>query len=67
MDFSGRTTRTSKSWKFLGNHLINTQSNDGSDIIDIIPEIVISSYNGSTPVENSVKEEENKEEEEILY
>lgn len=67
MDFSGRTTRTEKSWKFLGNHLINTQSNDGSDIIDIIPEIVISSYNGSTPVENSVKEEETKEEEEILY
>jgi hypothetical protein len=67
MDFSGRTVRTSKSWKFLGNHLINTQSNDGSDIIDIIPEIVISSYNGgTTPVEHNTQEVD-VEEEEILY
>ena len=53
MDYSGKYSV--KGWKqLLGNHLICTETHDGSDIIDIIPKLVIDSY-GEPEV--SIKEE----------
>lgn len=55
MDYSGKYSV--KGWKeLLGNHLICTETHDGSDIIDIIPKLVIDSY-GDTKPEVSTKEE----------
>lgn len=48
-DYSGSRPSVKKRWDLLGDHLINTQSSDGSDIIDIIPGIVIKSYGDTTP------------------
>ena len=59
-DYSGSRPSVKKGWSFLGDHLINTQSSDGSDVIDIIPGIVIKSY-GNTPSTEVSKEEESIE------
>lgn len=48
-DYSGVRPSVKKRWDLLGDHLINTRFLDGSDIIDIIPEIVIKSYRDTTP------------------
>lgn len=45
MDYSGKDKDTQSYWKqTLGPRLINTQTSDGSDIIDIIPKLVIDAY-----------------------
>jgi len=45
MDYSGKQEGVQKYWRqILGDHLINTQTSDGSDIIDIIPKLVIDAF-----------------------
>lgn len=49
MDYAGKYDATQNYWKqTLGERLVNTQSSDGSDIIDIIPKLVIDSYKNSS-------------------
>jgi hypothetical protein len=46
MDYAGKAQSTQNYWKqTLGDHLINTQTSDGSDIVDIISKLVIDGYN----------------------
>ena len=50
VDYSGSRKKVQDQWKqLLGEHAVNTQSNDGSDVPDIIAGIVINSYNNSRP------------------
>lgn len=60
MDFSGSRKSTIDQWtEYLGDHLINTQSRDGSDIADIIAGIIVQSVNGNKTEKN--KEEKSEE------
>lgn len=44
-DYSGKREEVQKAWKqLLSNHFVNTQTSDGSDVPDIIANIVIDSY-----------------------
>ena len=46
MDYAGKSKGVQDYWtQLLGDHLINTQTSNGSDIIDIIPKLVIDAYN----------------------
>ena len=57
MDYSGKYS--ARGWKqLLGNHLICTETHDGSDIIDIIPKLVIDSYGDTKPEVSKVQEME---------
>ena len=48
MDYAGKARGTQNQWKeLLKDHMINTETSDGKDIIDIIPKIVMSSYTES--------------------
>jgi len=49
MDYSGRNRTTQDYWKqTLKDNLINTQTSDGDDIVDIISKLVIDVYNRET-------------------
>ena len=44
-DYSGKMPSVQKYWtQILGDNFINTQTSDGSDIIDIIPKLVIDAF-----------------------
>jgi len=46
MDYAGKYHSTQDYWKqVLGDNLINTQTSDGSDIVDLISKLVIDTYN----------------------
>jgi hypothetical protein len=45
MDYSGKYPSTQRYWKqILGDHLINTETSDGNDIVDIIPKLVVDAF-----------------------
>ena len=47
MDYAGNRKTTIDQWtKYLGDHLINTQSRDGSDVAELIARIIVSSAKG---------------------
>jgi len=45
MDWAGKSDATQRYWKqILKDRLINTQTSDGSDIVDVIPKLVVDAY-----------------------
>lgn len=56
MDYAGSRKVTTDQWtEYLGDHLINTQSRDGSDVADIIAGIIVSSAKAIAPAPTSAQ------------
>lgn len=47
-DYQGQRDYVKDSWKFLGDHLVNTEDSQGSDIPQLIARIILQSYKEQT-------------------